>query len=112
MFRSIENLPLGTIGVKAAGRVTRADQHEMLEPAIAAGLAKDGRLRLLYVQGTTFTGYELDAAFDDVVFGTRHFADFERIAFVSQSDRQNSAVRTIAGLMPADLRLFGMTEIE
>jgi hypothetical protein len=112
MFTPIAEMPRGAIGVSASGRVTAEDRRTVLEPAIASALAAGGKLKLLYVAGPDFTGYEDETPWDEAVFGTRHFFDFERIAFVADEGLHPVAVRALAGIMPAELRVFGTGEIE
>jgi SpoIIAA-like len=106
MFTPIENLPAGAIGFVANGHVTQDDRSTVLEPTIEWALEIGGRVRLLYVTGSDFAGYEPGGFFDDAVFGTRHFTDFDRIAFVADDGPFNRAVLAMEGLMPARLRVF------
>lgn len=112
MFTPIENLPGGAIGIEARGRVTRADRKSVLEPRLGSALANGGRVRLLYVTGDDFAGYEEGGLFDDAVFGTRHFTDFHKIAFVAGEGPYDRAVAALDGLMPAALRTFPPDEID
>lgn len=106
MFTRIENLPAGAIGFEAVGRITRADRHAVLEPTIESALRHGRQVRLLYVAGSRFAGYEHDTLLDDAIFGTRHFSDFEKIAFLAEDGPHARAVGALEGLMPAELRLF------
>ncbi|MCW5772446.1 MAG: STAS/SEC14 domain-containing protein [Rhodospirillaceae bacterium] len=112
MFTSISDLPPGAIGFEAHGLVTAADQHRVLEATFGSARAAGGGIRLLYVAGTDFAGYEGGGAFDDAVFGTRNFTAFERIAFVADSGPYDRAVIALEGLMPATLRTFAPSEID
>ena len=112
MFTRIENLPAGAIGFEAVGRITEEDRVEVLEPTIEA-ILDDGRpVRLLYLAGPRFAGYDPNALFDDAVFGTRHFTDFEKIAFLAEDGPYRRAVFALEGLMPAELRLFPTDAVE
>ena len=82
MFTQIDNLPAGVVGVVASGRVTVDDRQRILEPVIEDTVETAGRVRLLYVAGPDFAGYDRGGLYDDAVFGTRHFNHFDRIAFV------------------------------
>jgi hypothetical protein len=106
MFAKIDNLPAGAIGFEAIGRITEEDRTEVLEPIIEEVLEHGGPVRLLYLAGPRFAGYDPNALFDDAVFGTRHFTDFEKIAFLAEDGPYRRAVGALEGLMPADLRLF------
>lgn len=112
MFTPIEDLPGGAIGFEARGRVTRAERKRLIEPRIGAALASGGRVRLLYVAGRDFAGYEDGGLFDDAVFGTRHFTAFQKIAFVADEGPYDRAVAALEGLMPAALRTFAPDELD
>jgi hypothetical protein len=112
MFVKIEGLPPGAIGVAATGRVTGDDRKDVLEPEIAHLAEARGKVRLLYVAGPDFAGYERGGLYDEAVFGTRHFTTFEKIAFVADEGPYRRAARAIKGLMPAELRVFKVGEID
>ncbi len=111
MFTTIDNLPDGAVGFEAHGRVTDADRRTILEPSIAWALESAGKVRLLYVAASDFAGYDRGGLYDDAVFGTRHFRDFDRIAFVADDGPYARSVAAIDGLMPATLRVFRTSEI-
>ena len=111
MFTPIDNLPTGAIGFVASGRVTVDDRHTVLEPTIELAIGANGRVRLLYVAGPDFAGYDRGGLYDDAVFGTRHFTHFEKIAFVADEGPYNRAVHAMQGLMPASVRVFPSHEI-
>ena len=106
MFTAIENLPRGAVGFEAHGRITDNDRRSVLEPTIEWALESSGKVRLLYVAGEDFTGYDFGVAYDDAVFGSRHFTDFERIAFVANEGPYARSVAALEGLMPASVRVF------
>ena len=111
MFKAIENLPDGAVGFEAHGKVTDAERRSVLEPTLDSALEQCGRVRLLYVAASDFAGYDRGGLYDDAVFGTRHFTDFDRIAFVADEGPYDRAVKAIDGLMPADVRVFPIAEI-
>lgn len=111
MFTEIENLPPGAVGFRASGRVTVAERDGVLKPTIERALADGGPVRLLYVAGPDFAGYDRGGLYDDAVFGTRHFTDFAKIAFVAEDGPFHRAVLAMSGLMPAELRLFPVNDI-
>jgi hypothetical protein len=111
MFKAIDNLPDGAVGFEAHGKVTEAERRAVLEPSIDSVVEERGKVRLLYVAASDFAGYDRGGLYDEAVFGTRHFADFEKIAFVADDGPFDRAVRAIDGLMPADVRVFPIAEI-
>jgi hypothetical protein len=111
MYTPIERLPDGVIGVEARGRVTRADRDAILT-SIDTACAAGSKVKLLYVAGSDFAGYEQGTLFEDAVFGTRHFTSFERIAFVGDEGPYARAIDAIEGLMPASLRRFTPGDVD
>lgn len=111
MFQAIDNLPTGAVGFVAHGRVTHADRQTILEPTLEWAIEANGKVRLLYVAASDFDGYESGGLYDEAVFGTRHFTDFERIAFVSDDGPYARSVAAMDGLMPAHLRVFATADI-
>jgi hypothetical protein len=111
MFIPIENLPAGSVGFEAHGRVTDADRRTVLEPTFEWALEATDKIRLLYVAAQDFTGYDRGGLYDDAVFGTRHFTDFDRIAFVADDGPYARSVAALDGLMPAAVKVFRASEI-
>jgi len=112
MFARIEGMPDGAIGFAAKGRVTGADRKRFLEPVIEGVVEAGGKVRLLYIAGPEFTGYAEGTMFDDAVFGTRHFTDFAKIAFVADDGPYERAAHALDGLMPTALRVFATRDLE
>ena len=112
MFIRIENLPLGAIGFEASGWVTVDDRMSVLEPEINSALETGDKVKLLYVAGPAFDGYDDGGFLDDAVFGTRHFTDFDKIAFVADTGPYDRAVQALEGLMPVELKVFPTRHIE
>lgn len=82
MLTIIEGLPPDVMAIEATGKVTHEDYHKTLIPKAEAMMSK-GPIRMLYVVGKEFTGFELEALWDDGAFGFKHWHDFSRIAVVS-----------------------------
>jgi hypothetical protein len=112
MFTPINSLPAGILGIEARGRVSRDDRRAILVPHIETARRHGRKVKLLYVTGPDFVGYEEGMPFDDAVFGTEHFTAFERIAFVTDDSRHARAVEALDGLMPARLRRFDRREVD
>ena len=50
MIRLIGNMPTGTVGLEAVGKVTEDDYRDVLVPAVSAALERND-VRLLYILG-------------------------------------------------------------
>lgn len=110
MFKFIEGLPPDILAVEAVGEVTGHDYRDIFIPRAEAMMAK-GPIKMLYVVGKDFTGYKLDALWDDSWFGLRHWHDFSRIAVVADVGWIRTMVGMFRPLMRAELRLFGLADL-
>ena len=71
MIERIEDMPAGAIGLKAGGKLTKAEYREVLEPAIQEGI-DSGELRMLFLL-TDFEGIEAAALPEDIKSGLSAF---------------------------------------
>lgn len=110
MLKLIRDLPPGILGVEAAGKVTYEDYREVLIPAAEAMIGK-GPIRMLYVIGQDFTGYEFGALWEDGAFGIKHWRDFRRVAVVGDQGWLRTAVALFRPFFPCAVRLFRLAEL-
>lgn len=112
MIDIIDDLPAGAIGFSARGMVTSDDYENVIMPAVAAVVAVEGDVRVLYVLGETFEGFESGALWDDAVLEFRHAFDWDRIAVVSDIEWVGHGVRAMHWLMPGGVRLFHNAQLQ
>ncbi len=110
MLKFIEGFPQGVLAIEATGTVTHEDYQKTLIPTAEAMMAK-GPIRMLYVIGKEFTGFELEAAWDDSVFGIRHWHDFSHIAVVTDHQWMRAMVYMFKPFFHGEVRLFGLSEL-
>jgi hypothetical protein len=110
MFKLIEDLPPGVLGIEATGKVTHEDYQNILIPRAEAMIAK-GPVKLLYVAGKDFEGYELEALWDDSAFGVKHWHDFTRVAVVANQAWLRAAVTMFKPFLPGEVRLFNLGDL-
>ena len=67
MIKIIEDMPLGTIGLEAVGKVTEDDYRDVLLPAVSAAVERND-VRLLYILGEDFESYSPGAMWADTKF--------------------------------------------
>ena len=73
MFKLIEGLPPDMMAIEAVGEVTHEDYRNTLIPKAEAMMAK-GPIKMLYVVGSEFTGFDLEALWDDTEFADQALA--------------------------------------
>ena len=112
MLELLPDLPDHVVGIRAIGDVEGDDYEDVLVPAIRDRLGRHEKIRLLYVLGSEFAGYEADAAWEDAKLGVRTFTSYERIAVVTDSALIRRSVRASAWLMPGEVRVFPVDDLE
>ena len=102
----LTDLPDNVVGVQATGEVSDDDYEDVLDPAITDALAHHDKIRLLYVLGPEFTGYELDAMWEDTKLGVKTFTAYERMAVVTDAAWVRRTVTAFGWLIPGEVRVF------
>ena len=114
MIERIEEMPAGTIGLRASGKLTREDYQQVLEPALQEGV-ESGELRLLF-EMPSFDGLEPGAVIDDVETGLRAWVrdhrSWKRFAFVTDVEWLVRTMRAFAWLAPGEVRVFSLGELD
>ena len=111
MFRIIEGMPPDVLAIEATGKITHEDYHNTLIPKAEAMMAK-GPIRMLYVIGKQFAGFELEALWDDGKLGLKHWHDFSHIAVVADQPWLRAAVAVFTPFFHGDVRMFRLTELD
>ena len=106
MIERIEDLPEPVVGMRAEGKVEKADYQEIVIPAVRAVLDRHERVRLLYVLGDDFDGYSIGAMWEDTKLGAGHLRSWERIAVVTDADWVENAVKAFGWMIPGEVRAF------
>lgn len=109
MLKIIEGMPPDVLAIEAVGTVTHEDYRTILIPKAEAMMAK-GPIKMVYVIGKDFAGYELEALWDDGAFGIRHWHEFKRIAVVTDQAWLRASISMFTPLFPAQVRLFNLSE--
>lgn len=114
MIERIEEMPAGTIGLRASGELTREDYVEVLEPALREGV-DSGELRLVFVL-TDFQGLGHGAWVEDMKTGleawVRNHSAWKRFALVTDVEWVAKAMRAFAWMAPGEVRVFGIGELD
>ena len=112
MIRVLSDMPAGVLGLEAVDDVEEEDYREVVVPAVEAAIAEHGKVRLVYVLGPDFDEYEGEAAWEDLKLGARHASSFERIAVVTDKEWVTHTVHALGWLVPGDVEVFGLDELE
>ena len=110
MFKTIEGLPSDVLAIEASGHITHQDYRDTLIP-MAKGLIAKGPIRMLYVIGSDFTGFDLEALWDDSAFGFKNWHDFTRIAVVTDHTWMGGVASMFAPFFHGEVRLFRLAQL-
>jgi SpoIIAA-like len=115
MIERLEDMPEGTIGLRATGRVTRDDYRELLLPAMRSA-AEAGEVRMVFAVGPGFEEFEPGALIEDtkagITLGVGHPHAWKRTALVTDVDWITKAVHMFAWLTPGEIMVRGLDELE
>jgi hypothetical protein len=110
MFKLIEGLPPDVLAIEASGQVTYQDYRDTLTPK-AEALMTNGPIRMLYLIGEDFTGFEPGGLWGDGVFGLRHWHDFSHVAVVTDHPWLSAMVNMFKPFFHGEVRLFGLDQL-
>lgn len=111
MIEQLKDLPAGTLGFRAHGQVTASDYERVIVPDVEAAFALNRKLRLLYVMGEDFTGFDPGAMWDDAKLGMRHVSGWDRVALVTDVPWLRMTAQAMGFVVPAEFRLFALAEL-
>jgi hypothetical protein len=114
MIERIDEMPGGTVGLRASGKLTKEDYTEVLEPALREGI-DSGELRMLFVL-TDYDGLELAAWPEDVKTGLRSWVRdhraWKRFALITDADWVRNAMHMFTWLTPGEVMVGEPAEEE
>jgi hypothetical protein len=114
MIERIQDMPAGTIGLRASGKLSKDEYVAVLEPALREGVAS-GELRLLFVL-TDFDGLELGALPEDVKTGLRAWvrdhSTWKRFALVTNTEWVAKAMHMFAWMTPGEVLIRDLDGFE
>jgi hypothetical protein len=112
MIDMIEGLPEQVLGFKAVGTVTGEDYENTIIPAVLAMAERLHHVRLLYVLGDEFDGFDAKAMLDDAMLGVSRYTAWERVAVVTDVAWLRMSVQAMHFVMPGHFRLFHVSDLD
>jgi hypothetical protein len=114
MIERIEPMPAGTVGMRSAGKLSKEDYRDVLEPVLREA-TESGELRLLFVL-TDFEGLEPGAWIEDVKTGlrvwVREHSAWKRFALVTDVEWVAKAMHLFAWMAPGETMVTGLAGLE
>ncbi|MGE2815110.1 STAS/SEC14 domain-containing protein [Mycobacterium heidelbergense] len=114
MIELLSDVPEGVIGIRVSGRLS-GDELRDVRPAIEE-LVKAGEIRIVEVIEPDYEGFGPGGLVEDIKLGLGtvlpHHSAFKRIAVVSDKEWVAHTLHALAWLVPGELALFGLDELE
>lgn len=114
MIERIDGMPVGTVGLRGSGKLSKDDYTEVLEPALREGV-ESGELRLLFVL-TDFDGLEAAAIPEDMKTGlkawVRDHSAWKRFALVTDVEWVAKAMHMFTWLTPGEVLIRDLDGLE
>lgn len=91
---------------KAIGTLTH-DDYEKITPMVDQALAEiDNPVVNVYVDGSDFEGWQLQAAWDDLKLGLKHGKKFHKVAFYGNTRWQEVMTKIGSWFVAGEVRYF------
>ena len=114
MVERIEDMPAGTLGFRASGKLTRDDYQQVMEPDLRRA-ADAGEIRMLF-RLDSFEGLEPGAWFEDMKtglgLGLGHHSAWKRSAIVTDVEWLAKAFGFFAWMTPGEVEVFAEDRLE
>lgn len=114
MIEVLTDMPEGVSGIRVSGRLSGADMREFT-PKMGELLDAD-EIRLVEVIADDYEGFGPGGLAGDLKLGfgalLHHHSKFKRIAVVSDKDWVAHTLHALAWLVPGELAVFGLDEID
>jgi hypothetical protein len=112
MVEKIADMPTGSIGFRASGKLTPEDYRDVLVPTLREAV-EAGEVRMLFVL-SDFEELEPRAWWEDVKTGVElgflKHAAWKRSAVVSDAEWVKKAMRMFAWMTPGEVKVYDLDE--
>lgn len=110
MIKLLDDFSDATVAIACEGHVTREDYEKILIPRMQEALARHDRVRIYYEIGSSFSGIDAGAVWEDTKVGFEHLSRWERMALVTDVCWIRLAVGAFRFVMPGKLRVFATAQ--
>jgi SpoIIAA-like len=115
MIERLEDMPAGTIGFRATGRVTGDEYRDTLLPPMREA-AESGDVRMVFAIGPGFEKFDAGALVQDtktgLTLGLGHLSSWKRTALVTDVEWIQKALHMFAWMTPGEVRVFDPGELD
>lgn len=114
MIEELPDVPEGVTGIRVSGRIS-GEELRAFEPTMER-LGKSGEIRIVEVIAPDYEGFGPGGLAGDLKLGfgalLHHHSAFKRIAVVSDKDWVRHTLHALAWMVPGELALFTLDELD
>jgi hypothetical protein len=113
MIEELQDMPAGVAGIRISGRVTAQD-FQQFRPTLDRMLDSE-EIRFVEVIGSDYEGFGPGGLLADIKQGfstVKHLRAFRRTAVVTDKEWIGHALHAMAWMIPGEVALFGLDELE
>ncbi len=114
MIEVLPDMPEGVTGIRVSGRLF-GDDLRAFRPAME-GLLKTDEIRIVEVIAPDYEGFGRGGLIEDLKLGFgalfQHHSAFKRIAVVSDKEWVAHTLHALAWMVPGELALFGLDDLD
>ncbi len=111
MIQRIYDSDDGTLGFVASGKLTDFEYQTVFIPQVEDAIEKSGKINLLWKM-ENFEGWEMHAAWDELVLALKTRDAIERIALVGDQPWQEKLTRYLKPLTHAEVQFWDSERID
>ena len=112
MLVKLNDVPFGIDGLKAVGKLSKADYENVFEPLLEQARKDGRRLSILFQLGPDFEGFTAGGAWEDAKMGLRYMRLFDACAIVTDLPWIRESTKLARFIMPCPVQVFGNQEQE
>jgi hypothetical protein len=112
MLEFMEESEGHVLGVRAHGTLTRGDYRQVLTPRLESMLQQFETVRVLFLMGEAFRGWNLGGALANTCVDIRHRAHFEKVAIVGAPRWEEWCVKLAGFLIAGEVRSFRIDQLQ
>lgn len=114
MIEVLPDMPEGVTGIRVSGRLL-GDDLRKFKPTMEE-LLETGEIRIVEVIASDYAGFGSGGLTEDLKLGfgalLQHHSAFKRIAIVTDKEWVAHTLHVLAWMVPGELALFGLDELE
>ena len=116
MITTIADMPPGTIGLRASGKLTKPDYTDVAIPPLRGAIERGEKIRLLLEVAPDFDGLDAGAVKEelsaDLGLGIGHLGSWERMAIVSDKEWLAHAIALFGWMVPGSVKRFPLAGLD